>query len=67
MFDGSFGRSLYLRYADDFVVLMANKLEEAIQFKGLITKFLKEECELDLNQEETTITNTRDGFQFLGA
>jgi hypothetical protein len=67
MFDGTYGRSLYLRYADDFVVLMANTLKEATEFKALITKFLKDECGLDLNQEKTTITNTRDGFKFLGA
>lgn len=67
MMDPGFRRSLYIRYADDFIVLLANTKDETIKFKAKITEFLKTECGLDLNQEKTTITNTRNGFNFLGA
>lgn len=67
MSDRSYGRSLYIRYADYFVVLMAHPLVEAGKLKSQITDFLKKECGLDLNQEKTTITSTREGFKFLGA
>lgn len=67
MFDGGFRRALYIRYADDFVVLMASTQAQAMELKEKITRFLQEKCGLDLNQEKTTITNTRDGFRFLGA
>lgn len=63
MLDNSFRRALYIRYADDFVVLMARSKE----LKTLITEYLKDKCGLDLNQEKTTIVNTRDSFKFLGA
>jgi len=67
MHDNSFRRALYIRYADDFVVLMANTLTEAEKLKARMAVFLKEDCGLELNQEKTLITNTRDGFMFLGA
>lgn len=67
MLDNSFRRSLYLRYADDFVILMASTYENALELKVRIAAFLKNECGLDLNQEKTTVVNTRDGFTFLGA
>jgi group II intron reverse transcriptase/maturase len=62
-----FRRALYLRYADDFVVLMASSLERATELKEKIAIFLLDECGLELNQEKTIIVNTRDGFNFLGA
>jgi len=67
MEDKGFRRSLFVRYADDFIVLMANSYSEVEKLKGQITTLLKEECGLDLNQEKTTIVNTRKGFKFLGA
>jgi len=67
MMDNSLRRALYLRYADDFVILMAATRKDAEQLKGKIALFLKDECGLDLNQEKTTITNTRNRFKFLGA
>lgn len=58
---------MYLRYADDFVVLTCSSVEEAKLIKDRISLFLKNECGLDLNLEKTTITSTREGFMFLGA
>lgn len=67
MHDMSFRRALYIRYADDFIILLANKLENVLLLKKQIADFLREVCGLELNQEKTTVTNTRDGFKFLGA
>ena len=66
-FDNSFRRALYVRYADVFIVLMASTLNEASKLKQRIADFLKQECGLELNQDKTTIDNTRKGFIFLGA
>lgn len=59
MFDPNFKRYLYVRYADDFILLITNTYKAAVKLKNEIAKFLKEECGLELNIEKTTITNTR--------
>lgn len=67
MNDMSFRRSLFIRYADDFIVLLANSRENAERLKQEIADFLWKVCGLELNQDKTTIVNTREGFMFLGA
>ena len=67
MQDEAFRRAIYIRYADDFVILLASTRKYAISLKEKITLFLKEACGLELNELKTTITKTRDGFMFLGA
>jgi hypothetical protein len=62
-----FRRAIYIRYADDFVILLASTRKFAISLKEKIAIFLKEACGLELNDQNTTITNTRKGFLFLGA
>lgn len=62
-----FKRLKYLRYADDFVVLITGSKDEAQLIKGRIKSILKKNCGLELNEDKTIITNTRDGFIFLGA
>lgn len=67
MQDPNFRRALYVRYADDFVVLMAAPLVEVMALKTNIAKFLSENCGLELNESKTTVNSTRKGFNFLGA
>jgi len=67
MNENGFRRGIYVRYADDFVILLAATREYAILLKEKIATFLKEACGLELNDQKTTITRTRDGFMFLGA
>lgn len=67
MHNEDFRRAIYIRYADDFVILLASTRKYAISLKEKITIFLKEACGLELNELKTTITKTRDGFMFLGA
>lgn len=67
MHDPNYRRVMYVRYADDFVVLVAGTLAQANEIKAKIGEFLKGSCGLELNLEKTTVTNTRKGFSFLGA
>jgi len=67
MSDSSYKRAIYIRYADDFLVLLSAPLTEVKALRNKISLFLHEECGLKINPEKTTITNTRDGFMFLGA
>ena len=65
--DPNFKRLMYLRYADDFVVLITGSNDDANLIKGRIKSALIKKCGLILNEEKTIITRTRDGFHFLGA
>jgi group II intron reverse transcriptase/maturase len=67
MHDPKYPRSMFVRFADDFVILLASTRDFAISIKEKVTVFLKEHCGLELNQNKTTIINTREGFDFLGA
>jgi len=65
--DPNFKRMLFIRYADDFVVLLAGTRKDALDIKEKISTFLLTNCGLILNQEKTTIVPLKQGFQFLGA
>jgi len=67
MNDENYRRAIYVRYADDFVILLASTREFALELKAKIAQFLKENCGLELNDQKTTVTNTKKGFTFLGA
>ena len=67
MNDPNFRRIMYVRYADDFVVLLAGMKSEAMEIRDRIKIFLKDTCGLDLNMDKTIISSTREGFYFLGA
>ncbi|MCP5112973.1 MAG: group II intron reverse transcriptase/maturase [bacterium] len=67
-YDRSRGRPTFfmVRYADDFVVLVAGTHEQAEAEKHALARFLKEELRMDLSIEKTKITDVREGFDFLG-
>lgn len=65
--DPNFKRLMYLRYADDFVVLIAGSSDDAQRIRNRICDILDKRCGLELNKEKTIITATKDGFNFLGA
>jgi group II intron reverse transcriptase/maturase len=67
MHNEDYRRTIYVRYADDFIVLLASTRKYTITLKDKIATFLKEECGLELNDQKTTITNTREGLMYLGA
>ena len=65
--DPNFKRMQYIRYADDFVVLVTGTKKDAIEICEEIKKALAGKCGLNLYMEKTKITNAREGFMFLGA
>lgn len=67
MYDPNFRRIMYVRYADDFVVLFSGTKMETMNIRDKIKIFLNNVCGLDLNLDKTTISNLRTGFHFLGA
>ena len=66
-YDPNLKRLLYIRYADDFVILMRGSLEEANRMKRHVKDFLMKQTGLELNDEKTLVTSTRKPFNFLGA
>ncbi len=66
--DPNFKRLDYVRYADDFVILVTGSVHEATHIKNNVKEFLKSCCGLELNSEKTVITNIADNkWSFLGA
>lgn len=65
--DPNFKRLMYLRYADDFIILIAGSKNDAELIKNWVKSAIDKKCGLSLNEEKTIISNTKDGFKFLGA
>lgn len=67
-YDRHKGRPIFfmVRYADDFIVLVAGTRKQAEAEKRALAAFLKEELCMDLSMEKTKITGVREGFDFLG-
>jgi RNA-directed DNA polymerase len=57
---------VYVRYADDFVVLCNGTKAQAEELKEELYRFLSESLRLTLSREKTKITHLNDGFKFLG-
>ncbi len=64
--DERFKRLKYVRYADDFLIGVAGSKEEAKQIKEDIKEFLSKKLKLELSDEKTLITHSRDVAKFLG-
>ena len=65
--DPNYRRSMYIRYADDFVYLFTGPKSEALVIRDKIKDFLIENTGLELNLEKTLVTHLDEGFLFLGA
>lgn len=65
--DPNYRRSMYIRYADDFVYLFEGPKSEATIIKEKIKVAMKTLTGLDLSDEKTEITEAVKGFHFLGA
>jgi len=65
--DPNFRRLLYVRYADDFVVLITGNKKDTQNIRSQIDEYLKVYCGLTLNLEKSTINILSKGFMFLGA
>ena len=55
----------YVRFADDFVVLM-RRSDCAETLKQELTEFIDQELKMTLSDEKTTIVQASEGFDFLG-
>lgn len=65
--DPGYRRMMYVRYADDFVILVAGPRSECETIKSRLTGFLTRNLNLKLSKDKTHISNTAKGFYFLGA
>jgi group II intron reverse transcriptase/maturase len=63
--NGEIGFVRYSRYGDDLIVLTRDS-EKAEAFKGELADFLRQEMQMTLNMEKTTIGPASQGFDFLG-
>jgi len=65
--DPDYRRLKYCRYADDFALAFIGPKAEAEAIKQRLRTFLHEELKLELSEEKTLITHTRDSAaKFLG-
>jgi len=56
----------YVRYADDFILFCDTNLVKAKEYKEKLNKYIKEELNLELNNDKTKITHAKKGYKFLG-
>jgi len=60
-------RITYVRYADDFVIILRNLPKtEAERIKSTLTQWVTEKLNLVLSPEKTAITHIKESFKFLG-
>ncbi|MTK14090.1 MAG: group II intron reverse transcriptase/maturase [Clostridiaceae bacterium] len=64
--DDSFKRMTYTRYADDFLIGVIGSKEDCVKVKNNIGNYLKNELKLELSQEKTLITHSKNFIRFLG-
>ena len=68
LYDDSFVRIRYVRYADDFVIAVLGSYKKAEAIRSEVALFLKNELDLELNKGKTLITPwSRRRVHFLGA
>jgi Type II intron maturase/Reverse transcriptase (RNA-dependent DNA polymerase) len=68
MADPNYRRLDYIRYADDFIVLVTGSFKDAKYIQNNIKEYIKANCVLELNQNKTVISNILNNeWSFLGA
>ena len=65
--DPGYRRSMFVRYADDFVFLLEGPKSEALNIKDIIKTFLINNVGFDYNDKKTLVSHIGEGFHFLGA
>jgi group II intron reverse transcriptase/maturase len=66
LYDPSYRRLLYVRYADDFLIGIIGPKQDARNVMDKVCSFLKEQLRLDASGEKSGIANAADGTTFLG-
>lgn len=64
--DENFRRMRYVRYADDFLIGVIGSMEDCARIKEDIKNYLNDVLKLELSDEKTLITNSRQSAKFLG-
>lgn len=59
-------KPVYVRYADDWVLLINSSRKEALEIKERIKYFILSKLEMELDEDKTLINKFTDGFNFLG-
>jgi Type II intron maturase/Reverse transcriptase (RNA-dependent DNA polymerase) len=68
MAEHNYRRLDYIRYAEDFIVLVSGSFKDAKFIQNNIKDYIKANCGLELNQNKTVISNIlKDEWSFLGA
>ena len=68
MAEPNYRRLDYIRYAEDFIVLVSGSFKDAKFIQNNIKDYIKANCGLELNQNKTVISNIlKDEWSFLGA
>jgi len=65
--DPNYKRMMYVRYADDFVILVIGSKDDATMTKLRAKDALARLCGAELSEEKTLITHMGEGFNFLGS
>lgn len=60
------GNVVYVRYADDFVVLCNGRRQQVEELSEELQLFLSKQLRLRVSKEKTKITHINEGFKFLG-
>lgn len=57
---------IYVRYADDWIIFCNGTYRQAIEMKSEVGEFLRTHLKIELSESKTLVTDTREGFKFLG-
>jgi len=66
LYDPSYRRLWYSRYADDFLVGIIGPKQEATEILEQIKKFLRESLRLEVSESKTGVRYAKEGTRFLG-
>ena len=64
--DEQYRRLKYVRYADDFLIVVIGSKSDCEVIKADLAKYMQEQLKLELSEEKTLITNAQDKAKFLG-
>jgi len=62
----NYKRLVYCRYADDFLVGVTGSYEDASKIKEMFRVFLEDTLHLEMSENKTKITHSKDKARFLG-
>nr|YP_010119116.1 reverse transcriptase domain-containing protein [Erysiphe necator]QQY98176.1 reverse transcriptase domain-containing protein [Erysiphe necator] len=65
--DPAYKRLLYVRYADEFVILVTGSYQDTLRIRRHVKDYLIKHTGLELNEEKSIISPTTEPFIFLGA